>query len=148
VAAILRRVLHLRHHQATPDTPLHTFYASHRWRTISTDAITATLRRSATLLGPSLGLRPPDINARALRAGGAMALFCARVDPNLIQMVGRWRSDAMFRYLHLQATPLIGDLSHRMLTGGTFVLLPDQDVPAPAATMLLQVPLPALPDDL
>jgi hypothetical protein len=71
-----------------------------------------------------------------------MALLCAQVDPDIIKMVGRWRSDAMFRYLHLQATPLIGDLSHRMLTGGNFTLLPDADVPAPAAALLLQVPLP------
>ena len=100
-------------------------------------------------LATPLDYNPPtlsDINARALRSGGTMALLCARVDPNIIQMVGRWHSDAMFHYLHLQATPLIGDLSHRMLTGSAFTLLPDQDLPAPATAMLLQVPPPVAPD--
>jgi hypothetical protein len=142
VATVIRRVTHLRQHGANHQTPLYQYVAVVRWNSIRSDAITATLRRSALCLGNALGIKPADINARALRSGGAMALLCAKVDPHLIQMVGRWRSDAMFRYLHLQATPLIGDLSHRMLTGGTFTLLPDQDVPAAAAEMLLQVPVP------
>jgi hypothetical protein len=52
----------------------------------------------------------------------------------------------MFRYLHLQAYPLIQDLSQRMLTGGTFALLPDNDVPPQAAALLAQIP-PADPAD-
>jgi hypothetical protein len=142
IAALVRRISHLRLHHAPPDTPLYAYHVETRWETVTSPILTATLRRSAAYLGPALGLRPSDISSRSLRAGGAMALLCAQVDPDLIKMVGRWRSDAMFRYLHLQATPLIGDLSHRMLTGGNFTLLPDADVPAPAAALLLQVPLP------
>jgi hypothetical protein len=146
VATLIRRITHLRAHAASATTPLHSYWTGIRWIAVTPDLITATLRLSAAQLGPALGFTPSDINARALRAGGAMALLCARIDPNLIQMVGRWRSNAMFRYLHLQAHPLIQDLSQRMLTGGTFALLPDNDLPPHAAALLAQIPPAPLPD--
>jgi hypothetical protein len=36
-----------------------------------------------------------------------MALLCGRIDHNTISILGRWHSDAMIRYLHLQAKPLM-----------------------------------------
>lgn len=32
-----------------------------------------------------------------------MALLCAGVDSDRLQLIGRWRSDEMFRYLNVQA---------------------------------------------
>jgi hypothetical protein len=58
-----------------------------------------------------------------------MALLCAHVDTDIIRLLGRWRSDEMLRYLHVQAEPVMRDFSRRMLSGGTFTLLPNQDVP-------------------
>jgi hypothetical protein len=85
---------------------------------------------------PELGLQPSeDISARALRAGGAMVLFCAQVDPLLVQSIGQWKSDAMFWYLHLQATNM-HDLATRMLSGGEFKLLPNQTLPQWALALL------------
>jgi hypothetical protein len=81
------------------------------------------LRTSAAML-PELGFEPKDVTARSLRAGGAMALLCSRVDTNLIKLVGRWRSDAMFRYLHAQALPIIHNLASVMVKHGSFVLAP------------------------
>ena len=46
---------------------------------------------------------PADVSARSLRAAGAMALLCADVDSDRIRLLGRWQSDQMFRYLHVQA---------------------------------------------
>ncbi len=142
MATLVRRITHLRLHHATAATPLHSYYDTGHWTAITTAIVTATLRLSASLLGPTLGFTASDINARALRAGGAMALLCDRVDPNLIQMIGRWRSNAMFRYLHLQAFPLIHNLSGRMLRGGHFALLPDATLPPAATALLNQFPDP------
>ena len=49
-----------------------------------------------------------------------MALLCAGVDSsNLIRMIGRWRSDEMYRYLHVQAQPVMNGLAAAtMLRGG------------------------------
>ena len=65
-----------------------------------------------------------DVTVRSTRAGGAMALLCAGVDSNRIRLVGRWRSDEMYRYLHVQAQPVMTGLSSAMLQGGTFRMTP------------------------
>ena len=48
-------------------------------------------------------------------------------DTDIIRLVGRWRSDEMLRYLHVQAE--LRGFSARMLKHGSFVLLPHNDVP-------------------
>jgi hypothetical protein len=71
-----------------------------------------------------------------------MALLCACVDPNIIRLVGRWRSDEMLCYLHLQAYPLMRSFARRMCSAGHFSLLPNQDVAPEAVPLLDLVPLP------
>ena len=57
--------------------------------------------------------------------------LCSKVEPDIIRVLGRWRSDEMLRYLHLQAAaPLMQDYSRRMLADGTFTLIPNQWVPS------------------
>ena len=65
-----------------------------------------------------------------------MALLCGKVDADTIRLDGRWKSDAMFRYLHAQALPLIRDLATTMLTHGNFTLIPGSDVPPHVARAL------------
>jgi hypothetical protein len=127
VLAAARRVLHLRVAQAPPTQPLASFVspgttAPHR---ITSADITAILRLSVTLLGPQYGFLPTDVSARSLRAAGAMALLCADVDTDRIRLLGRWQSDQMFRYLHVQAEPVMRNFSSRMLHGGDYTLLPN-----------------------
>ena len=54
-----------------------------------------------------------------------MALLCAAVDTDIIRLIGRWRSDEMFRYLHTQAAPLTKNVSRRMVDSGDYVLVPN-----------------------
>ena len=65
-----------------------------------------------------------------------MALLCGHVDSDIIKLVGRWRSDEMLRYLHLQAYPLMMHLAPSMVRGGQFQMLSHQHFP-PAALPLL-----------
>lgn len=44
-----------------------------------------------------------------------MALLCARVDTDMIRLLGCWRSNEMPRYLHVQSFPLLAPLSQQML---------------------------------
>jgi hypothetical protein len=145
VLVIVRRIIHLRHHQAPEATPLCAVFraasrASNKWFFVTSTLVTATIRVSATLMGPSLGFRPEDVSARSTRAGGAMALLCGNIDPNVIQLVGRWRSDVMLRYLTTQAWPHMRNLASIMLTSGTFTVIPGQLVPAIVVPLLAQVP--------
>lgn len=129
--AIARRVIHLRQHGAPPTTPLASYWnsAKQKFLPISPADITSALRLSCMLLGPTYGFLASDISARSLRASGAMALLCAHVDSDTIRLLGRWRSDEMLRYLHIQAEPIMRDFSSRMLQHGTFRLNPNENVP-------------------
>ena len=135
--AIARRIRHLRDHNAPAHTPLGTYYAPTAPglpptpHPVTSNDVTELLKTSTTAIGPGLGFLEKDISARSLRAGGAMALLCARVDPNMIQLLGRWQSNIMLRYLHLQAKPVMNQFARRMLQGGDYALQPGQDVPAP-----------------
>jgi len=58
-----------------------------------------------------------------------MAMLCAKIDPAIIRLVGRWKSDAMFRYLHAQAAPLVEPHAKQMRLHGNFTLLAGADLP-------------------
>jgi hypothetical protein len=127
VRALARRVIHLRLNGAPPHTPIHCYYEQFRGRQLRVPAssINLLLRHSATLLG----LDPADITVKALRATGAMSLITARIDSNLIRLLGRWQSDAMLRYLHVQAVPVMQNFARAMNLHGQLQALPDADYP-------------------
>ena len=56
---------------------------------------------------------------------------CANVDTDRIRLLGRWRSDEMLRYLHVQAVPVVAPIAGAMLRNGQFTLLPNQPLHAP-----------------
>ena len=82
------------------------------------------LLQSALITLPNLNCTHKDISPRSLRSGGAMALLCAKVPIEQIKLIGRWRSDAIFRCLHSQALPIVTPLAADMIVRGDFVLLP------------------------
>ena len=129
VLAAARRVTHLRLHKCIGTTPICAYYQTARRRNVTPDNMTQTLRHAVAAL-PHLGILPVDVSARSLRASGAMALLCARVDDLTIRLLGRWNSDAMCRYLHVQAEPVMRGLAALMLKGGIYHLHPGTDVPA------------------
>jgi hypothetical protein len=54
-----------------------------------------------------------------------MAILCAKVDTDMIRLLGRWHSNKMLRYLHVQSFPLLAPLSQQMLRHGHFTLMPN-----------------------
>jgi hypothetical protein len=125
VHAVGQRLLMLRRQGATPDTPLNAFRDadSARWSFILPSDLTSRLRLALTM-HPDPAFAPSDVSIRSTRAGGAMALLCAGVDSDRIRLLGRWRSDEMYRYLHVQAQPVMTGLAAAMLRGGSFRLTP------------------------
>jgi hypothetical protein len=122
VRALARRVLHLRRNTAPAHTPIHCYYEQFRGRQLRVPAasITMLLKQAATLLDHD----PADVTIKALRASGAMALITARIDSDLIRLLGRWQSDAMLRYLHVQAVPVLQNFARAMHTQGLTPALP------------------------
>jgi len=127
VQALLSRIRHLCTYNAPMTSPLY-LYHDGTWRYIDTTALTSQLRLTVTTLGMHYGLQPDDISVRSLRASGAMALLCARVDTDTIRLLGRWRSDEMLRYLHVQSYPIVAPLASRMLHQGHFSLIPNHQL--------------------
>ena len=123
--------MHLRQHDAPADTPLAQFKSSlGHWLNVTPPKITAHLKTTVKLFaGTPLGFTHHDVSARSLRAAGAMALICSGVDDVIISLIGRWRSDKMMRYLHMQAEPIMRNFSKLMISHGNYNLLPHTDVP-------------------
>ncbi len=122
VVAAISRVQHLRQHNATPNTPLYSYWQQ-SWKTIISQDLTYALRTAATTLGPA---EAESISARSLRSAGAMALYCAGMDKTTIQLLGRWKSDELLRYLHAQAFPITARCAQLMLQHGDFAMIPNQ----------------------
>ena len=135
VRAAIRRVLtHRAQFESTntvftPSVILASYYHNGKNLRVLAKDITACLRLAATACFPSTGIPAAEISARSLRAGGAMALLCGRIDTDLIKLLGRWQSDAMIRYLHQDATPIMRRLAARMFRNGSYSFLPDVTVP-------------------
>ena len=92
--------------------------------------ITAHLKATVKLFaGTHLGFTHHDVSARSLRAAGAMALLCSGVDNDIISLIGRCRRDKILRYLHVQAHPIMRNLSKLMIIHGNYNLLPHNEVP-------------------
>lgn len=141
VKALLRICAHLRHHGAPPTTPIYTYYdISSRPQSVSPRVVTATLRRSAASLAATTGIAPGLISSRSLRPGGATALLCSGVDANIIQLLGRWKSDAMLRYLRVAAHAFNTNLAQGMLTAGAFTFAPGTDYATTARPLPEQTP--------
>jgi hypothetical protein len=119
----VRRVLHLCRNQAPPHTPIHCYYEQFRGRQLNvpSKSINLLLKQAAILLDHD----PADVTVKALRATGAMALITACIDSNLIRLLGRWQSDSMLRYLHVQAVPVIQNFARAMRVHGHLQALPD-----------------------
>ena len=124
MAAIRRRVAHLRQHGATPDTHLAAVFNGTTWSTVRSAEITAALRTATTLVGPQVGFTPEDVNARSMWDEGAMALLMARVDTDTILLVGMWRINVMLSYLHTMAQTFTEGLTSRMVQHRDYALIP------------------------
>lgn len=129
VKASIRLLLFHRANATPRSRPIASYYHRGRLTRITAADITTQLKTAATTLFPATGLAATDVTARSLCAGGAMALLCANVDSDTIKLLGRWHSDAMIRYLHVQAQPIAQRLSTRMFNDGHYSFLPTDTVP-------------------
>jgi hypothetical protein len=125
VYAMIQRVRHLRLHHAPLTTPIYTYYTHNRNQKVTTSMLTHQLRQTCTALGALVGVHPNDVSVRSLRSSGAMALLCADVDSDRIRLLGRWKSDEMLRYLHVQAMPIVAPLARLMVQHGSFSFIPN-----------------------
>ena len=106
--------------------PLYQYYdrATSRIRRVTPTHLQNALRHAAAGVESLTGIPPDAITARSLRPGSATALLCANVDTNAVKLLGRWKSDAMLRYLRVQATLSSRHFAQNMLDHGAYTFTP------------------------
>ena len=127
VRAAARRLTYHKLHNSKPNTPLCSFYDNGVLHEIRSKHITLALRagiKIAQAEGIKINIKPKEVDARSLRSGGATAMLCAKIDKDLTQLQGRWKSDAMIRYLHISAVPIVDKFARKMFKSGDFNFFP------------------------
>jgi hypothetical protein len=123
--ALARLCRHIRAHSTDPHARLYSYWDGlGNPRTATTALITNALRHAARDLVSTTGIDPNLLSACSLRPGGATALLCANVDADVIQLLGRWKSDAMLRYLRVAAHANYTNYAQHMLRAGDFTFAP------------------------
>jgi hypothetical protein len=74
VLALIRRIEHLRQHDAPPTQPLYSYNVNGTWMAVTPTHLTQLLRASVTVLGPRFGVSPEDVSVRSLRSSGCYGL--------------------------------------------------------------------------
>jgi hypothetical protein len=110
VLIMIRRVRHLRAHQMPPQTPLFVFFIQGIQHRVTDRMITAHLRLAGLVVQ-----QPNDYTVGALRNTGAQALLQAKTPLPMIKLIGRWRSDEVFRYLTARSEHLMEPFAGAML---------------------------------
>jgi hypothetical protein len=129
ICASIRRIKELRLYGTKFTAPIAAYYRGSTRIAVKARDVIDTLRSAMTANVHRTGVQAHEISARSLRAGGAMALICGKVDFDLIRILGRWHIDAMIRYLHMQAQPVMQNFAATMFNNGTYECLPDEMVP-------------------
>lgn len=140
VRALLRRVTYLRANGAVAETPFTAILRPDGWTLPRSSQLTALLQRAASNI-PEVDYAPRDVSPRSLRSGGAMSLLLAGVSKETIKLIGRWRSEAFFSYMHSMALPLVRDHAAQMLSHGQFTLM-SANLTKPEAEEILAVEFP------
>ena len=129
VLTLVQIIISLHCANASLLTPLSSVFIYGTWKPVTPNMISTTNKQAVTLVGPSLGFLASDVSARCLRATGDNALLNARVDPNIITLIGRWCSNEMLYYLHAQNWTIMKNFAAQMLQHGNYTLVPNQLVP-------------------
>ena len=58
-----------------------------------------------------------------------MALLCVGIDGDRIRLIRRWKSDEMYRYLHVQAQPVMTGVATAMFRSGHYRILSGSTLP-------------------
>ena len=132
VRALKRIAYEIISHHGTHKTPLFHYYEDtgrhkNKFCALTSADLTAALRLAAAQCQSITGIPPAKITARSLRAGGATALLCAKIDKEVVKLLGHWRSDAIDVYLRTNTIGLTKGFSTKMLEHGNYKFISYND---------------------
>ena len=120
VKALLRITRYLRACHTSSETPIYHIGGTSSLREVKPSHITNALRHTAGALRDQLGIDPFTLSSKSLRPGGATALLCSGALVTDIQLMGRWHSDSVFRYLRAQSLATGKQYAESMLQHGRY----------------------------
>ena len=83
------------------------------------------IRNTVALLGEDmLCFKPSDVGIHSIRSSFAMFSILNGIDPKIVQIQGRWKSDAFMEYIRPQVTAFSHGLSDIMMRGNNFYTVP------------------------
>jgi hypothetical protein len=129
VRATSQRINYLHLKGAKCTAPIASIYVRNRRTAIKAKQITDTIRQATIVNFHRTGIIPDEVSSQYLRAGGAMALLCGKIDKDLIQMLGQWHINTIICYLYMQARPIVQHFAAKIYNNGTYSFLPDESVP-------------------
>ena len=127
VWATVQRLQCHKQNNSPPDIPLCFCHSNDRAKFVQAKDVTLALCVCVIMVksqdNMTLNMEPLEIDSRSLHSGGATTLSFAKVDQDLIQMQGRWKSDVMIRHLHISASPWVNKFAEQMFKAGNFSFL-------------------------
>ncbi len=103
------------------DTQINSFSDKNKIIHLTNTMAIKFLRHAVKAMGSELlGFTPNEVGTHSIRSGGAMALCLSRVDQYIIQIWGRWKSDAFMKYIRKQVEQFTAGLSSLMLKNENF----------------------------
>jgi len=85
------------------------------------------IRNTVALIGEdTLGFKSSDVGIHSIRSSFAMFLILNGIDPKIVQIQGRWKSDAFMEYIRPQVTAFSHGLSDIMMQGNEFYTVPSK----------------------
>jgi hypothetical protein len=84
-------------------------------RHLKTHSIIKLVQQGGTVYSATTSNPLLPIHLKALHATGATALLGRDIQTSEIQLIGRWKSDSMLRYLHLQSHTTMSHYANLML---------------------------------
>jgi hypothetical protein len=149
VRATVRRIKHHQLKKSTYSAPIAYYYLTKRRTAIKPKDVTDTLCHAMMLNFHRTGIKATDISARSFRTDSAMAMFFGKIDINNIRFMGRWHSNAMMWYLHVQAQPITMELIHsnptKLSQSSTIMTSKHPESTTPPPTQQLQWHVESIP---
>ena len=110
----------------TRDTPVNTVWVEHYKTTITSQMTTNSLRAGTLSFGEErLGFSHEEVGTHSIRSGFAMELYLAKVYPETIMIMGRWKRRSFLRYIRIQASDLSKGIITLMTNNHAFYTIPE-----------------------
>ena len=128
---LARRILHLRAHNVPNNAPFAHIYQHQHYTAVKPNDITVALRTAITYLTPALlGFLPSDVSAHCLCAAGANSCYVLVWTLMSFAFSADGAQTRCFNTCICKQPPSCMICPKKILSGGTFTLVPNQMVPS------------------